>query len=101
WRDRIPVRREQGRAADRFAAAGPALCRGEAAASSAHVPAGHRLAPPPSAHGCRGWEDPGMSQPYTIVIGLEVHVQLLTQTKLFYRCRLMLRSRLNIQHIAR
>lgn len=27
-----------------------------------------------------------MSQPYTIVIGLEVHVQLLTQTKLFCRC---------------
>jgi aspartyl-tRNA(Asn)/glutamyl-tRNA(Gln) amidotransferase subunit B len=27
-----------------------------------------------------------MSQPYTVVIGLEVHVQLLTQTKLFCRC---------------
>src|SRR6476469_9331849 len=80
------MRCEQRRAADRIAVAGPALRRGEAAASSAHVPAGHRLAPPTSAHGCRGWEDPGMSQPYTIVIGLEVHVQLLTQTKLFCRC---------------
>ncbi len=27
-----------------------------------------------------------MTQPYTIVIGLEVHVQLLTRTKLFCRC---------------
>ncbi len=27
-----------------------------------------------------------MSEPYTIVIGLEVHVQLLTRTKLFCRC---------------
>ena len=27
-----------------------------------------------------------MTQPYTVVIGLEVHVQLLTRTKLFCRC---------------
>src|SRR6476469_7962506 len=80
------MRCEQRRAADRIAVAGPALRRGEAAASSPHVPAGHRLAPPSSAHGCRGRESAGMSQPYTIVIGLEVHVQVSTATKLFCRC---------------
>ncbi len=78
-RHRASLRLYFHRLADRLAASGAAVRGRSPAACRAHVSAGDRLAPTISPDDCLASD--AVSAPYTIIIGLEVHVQLLTRTQ--------------------